>query len=133
MFVTINKKRWAMLIFFIFICIYLTILPVSHVCTNEINITNDFIEIGNSITASDFSLLMALLNIRLEGLRENINIGNIYFFRLHSTKVPLSGTQKWQFNRLSQVSHSSYNIHSNYNSDADPDGLNIHYIVVSPN
>jgi len=85
---------WAMLILFIFICIYLTSLPVSQVRTNEINITNGFIEIENSTTASGFSLLMALLNIRLEGLRENINIRNIYFFRLHSTMAPLSGTQK---------------------------------------
>ena len=50
-------------------------MPVSQVCAHEIDITNDFIQIGNSATASAFTLLMAVLNIRLEGLRENINIG----------------------------------------------------------
>jgi hypothetical protein len=51
---------WAKLISFIFIFIYLTILPVSQVCTHEADIPNDFIQIGNSATASNFSLLLAL-------------------------------------------------------------------------
>ena len=50
--------------------------------------TKWFLQIGNSATASGFSLLMALLNIRLEGLGENINIRNISFFRLHSKRAP---------------------------------------------
>jgi hypothetical protein len=56
---------WAMPLLFISICIYLTILPISQVCTHEIDTSNNFIQNGNSATANGFSLPMALLNIRL--------------------------------------------------------------------